>query len=47
MRELILGSVRFGKNRLAERCALVSGLAVAYVATATEIHAIREMWNQR
>ncbi|MHB8536298.1 MAG: bifunctional adenosylcobinamide kinase/adenosylcobinamide-phosphate guanylyltransferase [Sulfuricaulis sp.] len=35
MKELILGGVRSGKSRLAERYAAASGLDVIYVATAT------------
>jgi adenosylcobinamide kinase / adenosylcobinamide-phosphate guanylyltransferase len=35
MKELILGGVRSGKSRFAERRAQESGLAVVYIATAT------------
>jgi len=35
MKELILGGMRSGKSRFAERCALESGLAIVYIATAT------------
>jgi adenosylcobinamide kinase / adenosylcobinamide-phosphate guanylyltransferase len=35
MKELILGGVRSGKSRLAERRALGSGLSIVYIATAT------------
>ena len=35
MKELILGGVRSGKSRYAERCARASNLPVIYVATAT------------
>lgn len=35
MKELILGGMRSGKSRLAEQCALQSGLEVVYIATAT------------